>query len=97
MTYKEMRDRVAFETTRTDRLLQLAEECNELSQAILKLERARRGSNPTPRSYDECYNNLLEELVDVEVCMDACLIRNENFQARKTEKMARWLHRLGNE
>ncbi len=37
MTYKEMRDRVVFETTRTDRLLQLAEECNELAQAILKL------------------------------------------------------------
>lgn len=37
-----------------EQLLQLAEECAELSQAALKLRRAMTGTNPTPRSAKEC-------------------------------------------
>ena len=39
-------------------LLQLAEECAELSQAALKLRRALTGINPTPITEDEARENL---------------------------------------
>ena len=39
-------------------LEQLAEECSELAQAALKYARKQRGENPTPKSFDECYDAL---------------------------------------
>lgn len=44
-------------------LRQLAEECNELSQAALKLIRAWR--KETPMREDEAYERLVEEIADV--------------------------------
>lgn len=49
-------------------LRQLAEECAELTQAALKVIRARK--NETPMRIDEAMEHLMEELADVEVMMD---------------------------
>ena len=53
-----------------DQLLQLAEECGELSAAVLKLVRIRRGSNPTPITEIEALGRIEEELTDLRVCLD---------------------------
>lgn len=39
---------------KTEILAQLAEEASELAQAALKLRRALDGTNPTPKSVEEC-------------------------------------------
>lgn len=46
---------------KTEILAQLAEEASELAQAALKLRRALDGTNPTPKSVEECEANLIEE------------------------------------
>lgn len=48
-------------------LRQLAEECNELSQAALKLIRARH--KETPMREDEATEHLIEEIADVTVML----------------------------
>lgn len=48
---------------------QLAEECAELAQAALKLQRIEEGKNPTPVTREDAAANLLEEGSDVELCM----------------------------
>ena len=53
-----------------DQLIQLAEECGELSAAVLKLVRIRRGSSPTPMTEIEAMGRIEEELIDVWVCLD---------------------------
>lgn len=45
----------------------LAEECSELSQAALKCRRAALGL--TPKSEEEAFSNLVEEISDVESCI----------------------------
>lgn len=47
-------------------LCQLAEECSELAKAALKLRRALDGTNPTPKSKEECEKDILEEVADVD-------------------------------
>lgn len=51
-------------------LEQLAEESAELAQAALKFARKLRDENPTPKSEEECLQDLLEELADVKLCME---------------------------
>lgn len=52
-------------------LAQLGEEAAELAQAALKLRRALDGTNPTPKSVNECMEALEEEYADVIVCVSA--------------------------
>ena len=90
----------------TEILAQLAEEASELAQAALKLRRALDGTNPTPKSVDECLENIQEEMADVFVCLtmfgksaerDGILIYNrymEKVIKIEDEKEARWLSRL---
>lgn len=49
---------------KTEILAQLAEEASELAQAALKLRRALDGTNPTPKSVEECLENIQEEMAD---------------------------------
>lgn len=91
---------------KTEILAQLAEEASELAQAALKLRRALDGTNPTPKSVEECLENIQEEMADVFVCLtmfgksaerDGILIYNrymEKVIKIEYEKEARWLHRL---
>lgn len=81
-------------------LEQLAEECNELSQACLKMARKLRNDNPTPRTIDEIVVNLAEEIADVEVCIDEILhaevvSENDISEVKKT-KRERWRKRINN-
>ena len=55
-------------------LCSLSEEATELAQSALKLRRACTQNNPTPLSVKECLNNLIEEIADVEVCIDTLLL-----------------------
>lgn len=43
----------------------LAEECGELVQATLKYRRALTQINPTPKSEEEAYDDMCEEIADV--------------------------------
>lgn len=52
-----------------DKLLMIAEEAAELSQAALKLIRKLRGSNPTPKTLEECENDLMEEAEDISTAL----------------------------
>ena len=47
----------------------LAEECSELAHAALKMARAERGENPTPKTVDECKAEVMEECADVWICI----------------------------
>ena len=87
-----------IETIGTEAVLeQLAEESAELAQAALKLARKIRGVNPTPKEEDECWDNLIEELADVQVCKEQL---NLGFGTWKVindiaqEKTERWEERI---
>lgn len=79
-------------------LCQLAEESDELGHAALKLRRAGDGTNPTPVTPEEAFENLLEEIGDVSNCLvalgyDQGLILMR-IKLKAQEKMARWAERL---
>ena len=76
-------------------LEQLAEECSELAQAALKLARVEREENPTPKTEEECFKDLLEELGDVNLCMSV-IEANWGISIRclSVDKKARWAHRI---
>lgn len=84
-------------------LCQLAEEAAELSQAALKLRRCISGKNPTPKTCQECCNNLIEETSDFELCLDLFLrtcsteeilmFMSEKDKTR-IKKTNRWYERL---
>lgn len=78
----------------------LAEEAAELSQAALKLIRAKGLSgNPTPISEEEAEAKLLEELADVKNCINAIgLLRRYSgkLDMIAEQKMQRWVERLEN-
>lgn len=76
-------------------LEQLAEECSELAQAALKLARLERGENPTPKTEEECVENLLEELGDVNLCMSVVEAnRGIHIRCLSVDKKARWSQRI---
>ena len=79
-----------------DLLEQLAEECNELSKASLKLIRALElNKNATPTGKNEAYDNFIEEQKDV-ISVLWLLTRDENYKfIDNYEKYARWSKRLG--
>ncbi len=77
----------------TDMLVQVAEECNELSAAVLKLIRKLNGENPTPKTDEEIKANIQEEMTDVLLCMDVLgelYIDKEQY----SKKLDRWTQRL---
>ena len=81
-------------------LTQLAEECNELAHAALKLRRVYDGQNPAPIHPDEAFENLLEEIGDVDNCLEALELDDPKYAIQmyknKEEKIKRWALRLKN-
>ena len=71
---------------------QLAEECCELGQASLKYIRALGNGNPTPVLPSQAIFNILEEAVDVYLCMIvANVLPDGNVLDSKLE---RWYKRV---
>ena len=77
-------------------LEQLAEECNELAKASLKMIRANgMSANITPVSRQDAYDNFIEEQNDV-VSVLWLLTRNERYAyIDGYPKFERWAKRLG--
>lgn len=77
-------------------LLQLAEECAELSHAALKLRRAMVGINPTPITEGEAREKLTEEAADVYCALGLLLGCAEHWEIYEIirRKKERWLGRL---
>lgn len=78
------------------RLEQLAEECAELGHAALKLARILRGESPTPVVEAQARENLVEEIADVLVTVDAVTDTRmlRDIGEKCTEKKERWEQRL---
>ena len=77
----------------------LAEEAAELAQAALKVIRAEELSNiPTPTSAEEAHKKLIEEVADVQNCLNALGLSSESRVLGKimANKMERWVERLEN-
>ena len=78
----------------TELLAGLAEECNELAHAALKLRRVLDGGNPTPVTVDDALENLYEEIADVNLYCDM-ISYPENYVKRiMMDKQVRWEERL---
>ena len=89
-TIKKLSDAALFE--------QLAEECVELAHASLKMARKLRNENPTPKTIEEIYDSVIEELADVTLT-SSILIELDNLDATSIENLAnekarRWIKRL---
>ena len=79
-----------------DRQLQIIEEASELIQAICKLIRARKGTNPTPVTTKQARAMMLEESADVAVSMEANATYTDAQEINriKLEKAERWVNRI---
>ena len=79
-------------------LTTLAEESAELAQASLKLRRCLTQINPTPKTYETCIHNVIEEIGDVQVCLQALGFTDAKYNALVNEEMAKkltkWTKRL---
>ena len=94
-------ERIMKQLSMTERLTQLAEECAELGHAALKLRRVIDRTNPTPVSWEDAQDALMEEAADVLLCMAVTVMGVEtdlsvNWLIKKIvkEKAARWTDRL---
>lgn len=73
----------------------LAEEASETAQAALKVIRAAKmNESPTPMAESEAWNNLLEEISQMLVCVDALGILNDVVQPFNNGVWHRWEARL---
>ena len=80
-------------------LEQLAEGCCELAQASLKMARKLRDENPTPKSIEDIRDNLIEEIADVDVCLDRLedetdIVDRLELTTIEIDKKKRWQERL---
>lgn len=75
---------------------QLAEECDELGKAALKLRRAITGINPVRMTETDAWRNLYIELADVMNSLDALQIHTDDvlIMIIREEKMERWVNSL---
>lgn len=82
---------------KTEILAQLAEKASKLAQSALELRRALDGTNPTPKSVEECKKAFEEEYADVVNCIIALDLDDAAFDRMRKmqyEKEVRWLSRL---
>ena len=79
-------------------LEQLAEECNELAKASLKMIRAGgMSNNMTPTSRDDAYDNFEEEQKDVVSVLWLLTLDERYAYIDGYPKYERWAKRLGDE
>lgn len=85
---------VASQLTDGALLLQLAEECSELSAVISKYLRKMYTYNVSSKSKDEILQDLRDELADVHVALDAVLEKFPEVSELYENKLTRWCERL---
>lgn len=86
-------DRLSLAVKESTGLTILAEEAAELAQAALKFARVDDISNPTDVSEREAFENLVEEISDVMLCMK--VLKLEESPWTMEYKAKRWCERLG--
>ena len=97
-SYEDYRDFILEKLDERTLLEQLAEEASELSQAALKLIRAKELSNNiTPRTEQEVTQNLVEEILDCNLVMSLLCRKDRKLviSLPKINKHKRWAERLG--
>ena len=74
----------------------LSKAANLLSKAALKQRRAITGINPTPKTYEEAREDLIEEAADVYCVLGLLLSAEDHLEIYKIieAKKERWLDRL---
>ena len=79
-------------------LMQLAEECVELTQAVCKYYRTTHDDNPTPLTLADALDKLVEEIADVNVTAEAVRIKLgiccEQIAEVEDAKIERWRRRV---
>lgn len=79
-------------------LMQLAEECGELTQAVGKYYRATHDYNPTPVMLADALDKLVEEIADVNVAAEAVRMKLdiccEQIAEVEDAKIERWRRRV---
>lgn len=102
--YKNYRDYILEKLDERTLLEQLAEEASELSQAALKLIRAKGLSeNVTPKIKGKVTQNLAEEMLDCGMVMALLCHKDEKIikavlyseDVANSSKWKRWAERLG--
>ena len=78
----------------TDLLIQLSEECNELSVTIIKLVNNNLSNNLMPKTLIE--ENIIEKMTDVVLCLDLLNGAYTDYNIYITQ-LKRWVRRLRNE
>lgn len=92
---EEMLPEIRLKVSQADLWGQLAEECVELSQVALKMERTLRGTNPPAMNAIECRAAVLEELADVELMLEVLNYSHTGLlRANMIYKAQRWLKRI---
>lgn len=96
MTLTSAKKIIISEMSEPAMLEQLAEECAELGHAALKMARIVRGDNPSPVSKTTAYNNLREEIADVNVCVGlvSSMYNMQNTFKIEDGKIIRWANRI---
>ena len=81
---------------KSELLCQLAEECQELGKAALKLRRAMTGTNPTPMTETDAWRNLTIEVADLMNSLAVLGIPTDDalIKGIQQDKMKRWVRRL---
>ena len=98
MSKEELVSYICEHNADTILLQQLSEELSEATHAALKLSRKLEGKNPTPKTLNECFANLQEEVADVLLCLAVCkakgLYSSEVVEHTVMSKLKRWKERL---
>ena len=91
---KQIKEKIREMVPVEKRLTQLAEECCEGAQAALKLNRAYDGEKQL-KSF-ECRVKLIEEMVDILICMEVLMTDLDSKYADEIYemKLKRWEKRL---
>ena len=84
-------DQIRIMIPRAARYEQMAEECVELAQALLKKARKIRLENFTPRTHKEINNDVIEEFTDVMLCAKTLDIKSDS--QLMNQKLNRWMFR----
>ena len=84
---------VCVNVSSLSRLIQLSEECAEYIQAVSKYLRTMSQDNPTPKSEKEIIENLKEEIMDIQLCLD-CIAADMIDYKIYERKLNRWVRRL---